>query len=288
MPKRLKEELLAQYELEPTIRDIFVEGITDKFALDSFFKEHNLKNVQVYNIDTVDIPNPIQLGNKQGNKDRVITLARFFDAEVAPQSSTCTCVIDKDCDNFLNINWSNKFLLTTDFTSIDVYPFEKNSLEEFFRIFIRTSPEIVDHLLEQFEPVLKELFMMRVARESLGINKAFCDFTKYCKLENNKINFNRDRFINTLLTSKAWAVTKPNFEKEIEKHRKKITNEIRNQTHNADIFLLLSWWLHKKYGVKHKYNPETLKKVLFLCLKLQDLTNYNLFKVLKKRASQQP
>jgi hypothetical protein len=53
--RRTIEELIARYELEPTLRDIYVEGYTDALFFRWFLQKSNATNAIVYEIDCVEI-----------------------------------------------------------------------------------------------------------------------------------------------------------------------------------------------------------------------------------------
>lgn len=54
--RRRLEELIARYELEPSLCDIYVEGLTDKFLIQWFLDKLGIDNYAIYEIDTVEIP----------------------------------------------------------------------------------------------------------------------------------------------------------------------------------------------------------------------------------------
>jgi hypothetical protein len=54
--RRTLEELVTRYQLEPGLRDIYVEGKTDKILLEWFLEQRGVKSFAVYEIDTVEIP----------------------------------------------------------------------------------------------------------------------------------------------------------------------------------------------------------------------------------------
>ncbi len=54
--RRTLEELVTRYQLEPELRDIYVEGKTDKILLEWFLEQKGVENFAVYEIDTVEIP----------------------------------------------------------------------------------------------------------------------------------------------------------------------------------------------------------------------------------------
>jgi len=56
-PDRHKvEELVALYELEPTIRDVYVEGETDEAFFEWFLAQTAPGRVEVKGIDSVEVP----------------------------------------------------------------------------------------------------------------------------------------------------------------------------------------------------------------------------------------
>jgi hypothetical protein len=53
--RRTLDELVARYVLEPDLRDIYVEGKTDKLFLEWFLRNRGIEDIAVYEIETVDI-----------------------------------------------------------------------------------------------------------------------------------------------------------------------------------------------------------------------------------------
>ena len=54
--RRNIDELITRYEYEPEIRDIYVEGPSDKAFITWFLSESGAVKVDVYEIEVVDIP----------------------------------------------------------------------------------------------------------------------------------------------------------------------------------------------------------------------------------------
>ena len=103
--RRKLDELVVRYQLEPSLNDVYVEGLTDKRIIQWFLDKSNLdtKNVAVYEIDTIDIPTDrlfaLELNN--GNRSRVIFLAfelqSLFEGSLPP----VICIADKDGSSVL-------------------------------------------------------------------------------------------------------------------------------------------------------------------------------------------
>ena len=72
--RRTIEELAARYELEPTLRDVYVEGAFDATVIGWVLREARCHNAAVYGIDTVNIPVAIssRYGLAEGSKGRIV------------------------------------------------------------------------------------------------------------------------------------------------------------------------------------------------------------------------
>src|SRR5260370_38082500 len=67
--RRTVEELVARYELERDIRDLYVEGRTDACVISWFLRTNGISDVVVYEIATVDVPLRILSKNGQRNNN---------------------------------------------------------------------------------------------------------------------------------------------------------------------------------------------------------------------------
>ena len=98
--RRTVSELLARYELEPTIRDVFVEGDGDSAIINWFTEEVGCKNVFVYDIGTVDVSEEFltRLGLTNNNRSRVIALSKGLSSHSRALSGRVVCIVDRDFD----------------------------------------------------------------------------------------------------------------------------------------------------------------------------------------------
>jgi hypothetical protein len=77
--RRTIEEIIVRYELEPSLRDIYVEGLEDKSLIEWFLSQHGQTNCAIYDVDTIEIPAELLFAENlvDGNRSRVIFLALY-------------------------------------------------------------------------------------------------------------------------------------------------------------------------------------------------------------------
>src|SRR5690349_4122089 len=98
-------ELVTKYELEPTLRDVFVEGPSDKALIDvAMTTLDHARVVRTYEIDSIDVPGALVRAKnlKVGNKGRLVTLADEME-RLSSQDlfRSVVCLVDLDLDGLL-------------------------------------------------------------------------------------------------------------------------------------------------------------------------------------------
>lgn len=95
------DELLARYELEPHLSDVFVEGTFDKEVLTQAFSSTS-ERFTFYEINVVNVPKDTveRYGLSSGNKQRLMALAQELvpvsqDAQFIP--AECCMLIHTAC-----------------------------------------------------------------------------------------------------------------------------------------------------------------------------------------------
>jgi hypothetical protein len=117
------EEMLATYELEPTLCDVFCEGGRDERLLRKALSAAGYQSVAVKSVDVLDIPAELVLASNEsvGNKGRVVALARLL-CEAARQrsvTSPAVCVADRDIKHRDRSSSIEECLIFTAGTSIE-------------------------------------------------------------------------------------------------------------------------------------------------------------------------
>src|SRR5579864_1670651 len=138
IPRREIDELVALHEREPSLREVFVEGLTDSRFIEWFLGENGIKQIPVLDIATVEVPTELVLqgGLEDGNRGRVITLAEVL-AKHETARSKVTCIVDADLDWFMGTNRDCATLLETDFTSIELYAFNEQAIGKVLKLVLQ-------------------------------------------------------------------------------------------------------------------------------------------------------
>ncbi|ACK70290.1 hypothetical protein PCC7424_1858 [Gloeothece citriformis PCC 7424] len=287
--RRSLDELLARYELEPTLRDVYVEGLTDKVIIEWFLEQCKQTNYAVYDIDTVEIPAELLFseGLVDNNRSRVIFLALYIEKHLS-NSKSVICIADRDFSLILNNeNISSKFLLFTDYTSMDIYLFNEVIIEKFCRLVLRIPNLVAKDVLDNLSQVLEELFLIRATNQILKLEMEWLSFDRCCSFKDNLIEFQTEIFIERYLNKNGKIAEKNLFIAKFRELRTSNIIDIRYKIRGKDFLELLCWYI-KPYLSKDKRSFSELEVVrgsLLGCLELNFLLQENLFEQLLQRVS---
>ena len=131
-PKKKLEELLALYQLEPKLRDLYVEGSSDANFFSWYLNTCGINEVGVYSVDDFDIPKDIVLSHSLpsgSTKGRLIALS----CELAntPNSERVMCIADRDFDSHGTHRTTNACLRWTDGNSLELYALSPTVFRKF-------------------------------------------------------------------------------------------------------------------------------------------------------------
>jgi len=294
--RRKLDELVARYELEPSLHDVYVEGLTDKCIIQWFLEESNLdtENVAVYEIDTIDIPTDqlFARGLDDGNRSRVIFLAcqlqSLFEGSLPP----VICIADKDFDNLIaSSHIESELLLFTDYTSIEMYLFDSNIIEKFLRLALHKDDLEAVNILKNISPILEEMFLLRAANESLSYGMEWFSSASlrrcFKRRKGGQIEFDSNDFVDKYLNKNNRTSEKIVFLDKVKELRNKNISEIRNKIRGHDFIDLFCWYI-EPYLPKNKKGfsePEIVFSTLRCCLDVDYLMQEKLFQELTRRVS---
>ena len=294
--RRKLDELVARYELEPSLHDVYVEGLTDKCIIQWFLEESNLdtENVAVYEIDTIDIPTDwlLALGLNDNNRSRVIFLACQLQSLFEGSLPSVICIADKDFDNLIATSHiESELLLFTDYTSIEMYLFDSNIIEKFLRLALGKDDLEAVNILTNISRILEEMFLLRAANQSLSYGMEWLSSAslKRCFKRRNggKIEFDSNDFVDKYLNKNNRTSEKIAFLDKVKELRNKNISEIRNKIRGHDFIKLFCWYI-EPYLPKNKKGfsePEIVLGTLLCCLDVDDLMQEKLFQELTRRVS---
>ncbi len=135
---RRLEELQVLYELEPSLRDIVVEGRSDAELVRWYLNQKGLRSVKVFPIDdraVVERDVVLRAGGEVGPRGRVLGLA-VAASDWRLSDPSLTCVIDADWDCLDDVH-EIEGLLRTDYGSLDGYLFQERPLQKLLDLVIQ-------------------------------------------------------------------------------------------------------------------------------------------------------
>lgn len=145
--KRTVDEVISICKLEPSTKNIYVEGISDKLVIDNFLKKQKKSDISVYNIDCIDYsevfagmpPEDIKV-LKESNKEKVAYLALKVEKEV--ENCHLLGIIDRDLDFVNNHVKSGKYLSYTDYNSMEMYLFSYDNIDALLKNSFRITSDV--------------------------------------------------------------------------------------------------------------------------------------------------
>jgi hypothetical protein len=280
LPRRLIQEVIDMYHLEPGLVDIYVEGRSDKVVLDYLLDG---RDVHVYEIDVIDVPITAlePLGLSAGARNRVIGLSVALNAELTPSSDyKIRCIVDADFDRLLKGDLpESAYQRLTDFSCLESYWFERSQLKKFRMLGLNdvgglSSIDLYDVLL----PVVTECFLLRASAAQLGLKLKWLDSVSCCSRAGVDIYFDRNEFITRWLNKNRVPKSRDAIEVAYENLRSSATGDARNYVHKDDFIGILAWYIRPLVSrVSQLANVDVVARTLACCVELRTLADYPLF-----------
>jgi hypothetical protein len=264
--RRTIDELLARYELEPELEDIFVEGSFDKELLDSVMPSDTTK--AVYEIDTVDIS--FELVRKhsltEGRKQRVIALAREL-AQLKGERSY-VCLVDKDLDHWFGKLEATERLHWTKYCSIELHFFSPKLLED---LLIRTCKARIgdfDLFYRTVTSALSTLYAMRLADKQLGFRLRWLPIEGSLSRDGEGVSFSLETCVDRLLQANGKSQKKCQFNASITHYLKELSGDCRDHIRGHDFVNMLVWAILRYKGMREFASESALQRLFILSARL--------------------
>ena len=275
-------EIRVQYQLEPSLKDVYVEGATEVSVLRWFFDRKDKKDVHVYPIDIVEIPSEayertsLSAGS---NHNKVIVLAEELSRYFDKKKIKVKCIADADYDIHLNRCRSNYVLEYTDYTSIEMYFFNKPFLSKFINLVLHGFSISPSNLMRDFKKVLQRIFLIRLANESLEWSMKWIDFKEYISWSGGRIKFNEERFLRNYLIRNGKIMYANEFKDVMRDFEDQLHQDPRHNIRGHDFtylfFLVVKRYKGHRAGFK---DLQTFEGALCGCIELDFLECEELFK----------
>ena len=255
--KRTVDEVISICKLEPSTKNIYVEGISDKLVIDNFLKKQKKSDISVYNIDCIDYsevfagmpPEDIKV-LKESNKEKVAYLALKVEKEV--ENCHLLGIIDRDLDFVNNHVKSGKYLSYTDYNSMEMYLFSYDNIDALLKNSFRITSNVnVDNFMKSIGQVCRVLFYIRAYLESS--NGSMVDFKKNLSYDrkDNTCSLDIKKYISKIAQANKMVYSVDGLHKEIEEKLAKSVDDIRLEIKGHDFIKVLYFSIckHKKVSM---------------------------------------
>lgn len=257
------EELLARYQLEPDLRDVFVEGTFDREVLTHHLKAHDTSHA-FYEVDTVDVPASVlkAYGLTSGNKQRVIALSKeLFNLPVEAQ---VYCLVDRDLDHWFGMTENSVRLRWTAFCSIENHFLNAEIIRDVVITTSRAKIANFDEFIGSLKDILRQLYALRLADRKLGLNLKWIAYRKYLSADSSSIVFDMTRYTHAVLNASAAINSKREFQKAVDAWQKKLDCDIRLTCRGHDYTELLAWAVLEFKGQREFSTADAVERLFVL------------------------
>jgi hypothetical protein len=260
---RTIDELLARYELEPELDDVFVEGVFDREIISNALG-YSATVRAVYEIDTVDVPPALLVGHglSDGNKQRVIALAR----ELASLPGPCNyiCLVDRDLDHWFGNLEITPGLRWTKYSSIELHFFTPEILTQILCTTCRANIARFANFLQSITVILSELYAMRLADRKLALNLRWIPFEKYLTINGGLVALAEDTYRDRLLQANSKSTFKGKFTTETIRFKNSFSGDCRNHIRGHDFVTIIAWSIRRFRGLKELSSEVAVQRLLVL------------------------
>lgn len=259
--QRTIEELIARYELEPDLVDVFVEGQFDVDLLQCAL-DGNTMDYTIYSIDSVYVSADILLQHSltSGNKQRVLVLARELSASLPPLCRY-VCIVDKDLDQWLDVQEDIDNLHYTRFASLEMHFLETNYIQYLTTVIMRAKISDFDSVFKSFCDVLVRLYCLRLAAKELAMNLELIDPARCLTIKENELVFDFDDYVQRCANKSCLFPELSVMKSKADEWTQIVGGtDFRQCVHGHDFTKLLSYLACAHSGIKSVSQPDAIPR----------------------------
>lgn len=248
--RRSLVELLARYEFEPELRDIYVEGEFDSDTLTASLGD-KLSEHYIYSIETVDIPAEIlQLYSlTSGNKQRIIALAKELESKLEGEFNYL-CLTDRDLDQWFGALENIRNHKWTRFSSLEMHFFNAEYLLHHLCTVCRAKVVNFDVFFRNFTEILRKVFALRCVGRELELNLSWLPIDKCVSKNNGIIEFDFEEYISRTLNKNGKHSQLASVNDRFEWWHTHLSGDPRQFIRGHDFVQLLSWAIKNFGGIR--------------------------------------
>jgi len=271
-------ELAETYRLEPTVRDLFVEGARDR----AFFEWYLASSkTRARPVDVVDVPAQVvqRHGQENSNRGRVVALALEMANRWPDITRQLGFVVDADLAQLLGLDVPQlDCLRLTDFSSLELYAYCESTFEKFFMVALQSNSGSGRRALAHLTPVLRDLYALRAANVSLGWGMNWISPIRLIQFRSNGVQFELDEYRRRYLQSNGRWEQRSTFEGEESRIRVAAVSDIRAAIRGHDFAEVFHQYCREVVGSRYPFkSKEAAACALLLTVERADLDGHPLF-----------
>jgi hypothetical protein len=264
--RRTIDELLARYELEPGLEDVFVEGCFDKEIIESALPTDTKK--AIYEIDTVEIPFELLIRHQltEGRKQRVIVLAR--ELSNLPHQCSYICLADKDLDHWFGELESTERLRWTKYCSIEMHFFSRDLLENLLIKTCKARIQDFERFYSTVITVLSTLYALRLADKQLGFKLRWVPMEGDLTRIGDEVSLALEVSLDRLLQANGKNQQRNQFTEIFTRYMNEFHGDFRDHIRGHDFVSVLAWAVTKYKGMREFASEAAIQRLFILATRL--------------------
>jgi hypothetical protein len=279
--RKVADLALLHAELEPQLRDVYVEGRSDQQFFRWFFREAGIPVSGVYAIDDrAHVPSEqvLAAGAEVGPRGRVVALAHAA-SDWGMEKPGVTCIVDAD-RSLIVPELVVPDLFYTDYAAIEGYLFQPRPLEQLLRLVIGSDAD-ANGVIEVMTPMLNDLYVVRAVLHLEGPNVPLIDkFYRCCRRHRGAWMVDVEDLIARSLAPLGRSSDRERLVAKFAEYRLKVSEPTLSVVRGHDIAPMLIRELDLKNDLA---KPAILEQAWRGCLNLADLDTQPLFQALRAR-----
>lgn len=290
LPKRTLRELMALYQMEPSIADIFVEGPFDRDMMGDIIEELVGRNVEIYPISSVDVNEAVDDNVRQyiqlGNKGQVIVLCYALGLNGVPPHQFAG-IVDADADRLVDAHCDINGIFYTDYCCMEMYAFTSTNFQKFLRI-IASEQDVnrIESIRQSLAKILVRAFCIRTAKYVLYGTGRKVPLPGFISFSDGELRFDEMNFIMANLSVSGPYASEVNLRQKMAFLSSRVGNDLRHAMDGHDLGHLLSMILKKFYN--HHIDGQHTARHLFGFLDATELAGCDLVRELTERLKVMP
>jgi hypothetical protein len=261
LPRSKIIELVARYELEPDLKDMYVEGDSDVEILERCA----LNQWTIYSIDNVDITSTDLSRHNltEGRKQRVIVLARELFTALQRNQPSHRCLVDQDLDHWFEELETTPGLIYTEHTSLELYFWSEDIIRDIVLIAGKAAIRNWTQFFTSFMSCLLDMYALRLADRELSLSATWPAIHRSLKRTNDTILLDITGYTNKILMASGATSQQQNFSISMQSWRTRL-NDPCLAIRGHDFVELLAWTIDEFDGLKQFAHTAAISRLFVL------------------------